>query len=340
MSGFVHRPDMSGRPPANVPRQRHRFAGFALAKRLLHCSLGLMSTPRQVLPETFYMVTRRCTQRQLLLRPDAATNATFLYCLAEAADRFDIEVILPCVLSNHHHTIVFDRHGRIIEFVEHLHKFVARAMNTLRGRVENFWSSEAVSLVRLVDPSDVVEKLVYAATNPVKDRLVARVHQWPGVNGVSALLNGRTLTIQRPRHFFRAAGTMPAEATLNLVIPPELGVAEDIRRTLRCRITAAEEQAAIERARAGVRVLGSRAITAQSWRAQPAGAASRTDLRPRVAAGNRQARIEALQRDRTFLSSYREARDRWLGGLAAIFPPGTYWLRRFAKVPVASLTLV
>jgi hypothetical protein len=29
-------------------------------------------------------------------------------------------VILPSVLSNHHHTIVFDRPGRIVEFTEHL----------------------------------------------------------------------------------------------------------------------------------------------------------------------------------------------------------------------------
>jgi len=28
--------------------------------------------PRQVLPNQFYMITRRCTQRQFLLRPDAA----------------------------------------------------------------------------------------------------------------------------------------------------------------------------------------------------------------------------------------------------------------------------
>ena len=61
-----------------------------------------MSVPRQVLPGRFYMVTRRCTQRQFLLRPDPETNNIFLYCLAEAAARFEIDVLLPSVLSNHH----------------------------------------------------------------------------------------------------------------------------------------------------------------------------------------------------------------------------------------------
>jgi hypothetical protein len=35
---------------------------------------AVMSLPRQVLPGQFYLVTRRCTQRQFLLWPDAATN--------------------------------------------------------------------------------------------------------------------------------------------------------------------------------------------------------------------------------------------------------------------------
>jgi len=61
-----------------------------------------MTLPREVIAGRFYMVTRRCTQRLFLLRPDEATNNAFLYCLAEAAQRFDIDVLLPCAMSNHH----------------------------------------------------------------------------------------------------------------------------------------------------------------------------------------------------------------------------------------------
>jgi len=147
----------------------------------------VMSLPRQVLPCTFYMISRRTTQRQFLLRPDPVTNATFVYCLAEAAQRFGIDVLLPCALSNHHHTIVFDRHGTVCQFVEHFHKLFAKAQNAHRGRWENLWSSEQVCLVRLVDRADVLDKLVYVATNPVKHGLVDRVHHWPGVTGPTPL---------------------------------------------------------------------------------------------------------------------------------------------------------
>ena len=50
------------------------------------------------------MLTRRCTQRPFLLRPDDETNNAFAYCLADAAKRFDIELIVAHQMSNHHHT--------------------------------------------------------------------------------------------------------------------------------------------------------------------------------------------------------------------------------------------
>jgi hypothetical protein len=37
---------------------------------------------------------------------------------------------------------------------------------------------------------------------------------------------------------------------------------------------------------------------------------------------------------RGFLDAYDDARQRWLTGVTAAFPTGTYWLRRFAAVPI------
>ena len=293
-----------------------------------------MSLPRQVLPSQFYLITRRCTQRQFLLRPDAATNNAFLYCLLEAAQRTQIEVLLPCAMSNHHHTVIFDRYGRYPEFVEHFHKMFARSQNALRGRWENFWSSEQACVVRLVGREAVIDKLVYTATNPVQDHLVDRVHHWPGVNGLTALLAGRRMQARRPLHFFRPDGPMPDVIEMQLAIPPELGPAAAVIAELRQRVQAVEAECAAARQRTGQRVLGRRAVLAQSWRGQPVSWEPRRNLRPRVAARSKWARMEALLRNRAFVVEYTIARERWLDGLAARFPPGTYWLRRFAHVPV------
>ncbi|MCA9676009.1 MAG: hypothetical protein KC464_13305, partial [Myxococcales bacterium] len=76
-------------------------------------------------------------------------------------------------------------------------------------------------------------------------------------------------------------------------------------------------------------------VLQQDWRSRPTSHGPRRGLRPRVAARSVWARVEALQRNRAFIDAYRAARAAWLAGLSVVFPPGTYWLRRFASVVVA-----
>lgn len=220
--------------------------------------------------------------------------------------------------------------------MEHFHKMFARSQNALRGRWENLWSSEQVCVVRLVDREDVLDKLVYAATNPVKDGLVDRVDHWPGVNGLRCLLTGRNMRADRPWHFFRRAGAMPKAVELRLTIPPELGPEADVLEDLRQRVAAVEASTAAERARTGQRVLGRRAVLRQAWWSHPSSIEPRRNLRPQVAARSKWSRIEALQRNQVFQEDYAVARESWRSGSAVRFPPGTYWLRRFAGVPVAA----
>lgn len=295
-----------------------------------------MSAPREILPGRFYKVTRRCTQRQFLLRPDAETNNAFLYCLAEAATRFEIEVIAASAQSNHHHTDVFDRHGRIVEFTEHFHKMTAKCMNALRGREENFWSSEDVSLVHLVDPSDVLEKVIYTLTNPVKDGLVDTVAHWPGVNTLKSLRTGKLLEARRPTHFFSEKGIMPPSVTLQLAIPAELGDPDGFVRGIFDGVTAVENGKREERARTGRRIVGRGQVLRQSWRDCPTSNEPSRTLNPRVAARSKWHRIQALLRNKAFVAAYKSARLAWLAGLDVVFPAGTYWLRRFANVPIAT----
>ncbi len=294
-----------------------------------------MTAPRPVFCDRCYMLTRRCTQRQFLLRPDEETNNAFLYCLGWAANRYGIVVLLPQMMSNHHHTVVFDPDGRINEFTEQFHAMLAKCQNALRGRWENMWATEQPCRVELVDARAVMDRLVYTATNPVKDGLVERVHHWPGPKTVSALLNGQPLRARRPRHFFREDGSMPEFIELNLTIPPELGDREQIVAELRERIAAEEAEQQQERLRTGRQVLGRGRVLRHSWRDCPTSGEPRRGIRPQVA-GSKWARVERLQRNKEFLAAYRRARTAWLAGEPAVFPAGTFWLRRFANVPIES----
>lgn len=292
-----------------------------------------MSRPRQILKEQFYLITRSCTQRQFLLRPDDATNNAFIYCLAVAAIKFGVDVLYTLAESNHHHTVIFDRYGVVSAFVEHFHKLFARSQNALRGRWENFWSSSEPCITRLLDRKAVIDKLIYTASNPVKDLLVERAHQWPGPNAYSAFMNGRAMLATRPLHFFRESGPTPDEVTLNFVIPEELGPAAEVIREVREGVATVERTIRLERQASGSGVLGRRRAMEQSWKDAPSSVEPRRKLRPRFA-GSRTVRRPALANYRMFLHAYREARERWLRGEYALFPRGTYWLSRFAFVPI------
>ena len=298
---------------------------------------GGVSLPRDVLPGQFVLLNRRCTQREFLLRPDDEANETFLYCLTVTTKKHKINITITITISDHHHTGLYDRLGRRVEFYAYFHMLLARSMNALRLRSEAFWSSDPPCVVELVDRAAVVEKVVYAATNPVNAGLVARASDWPGVNTLADLLGERTITVRRPRHFFREDGELPEVATLKMVVPPELGDADAFRREVAERVAAVEEAAAQARAGSGRDVLGAAGVLAQSCQQRATTPEVRRALRPRFATRDPVAARAVIARFRAFLDGYRAARRDWLKGLAAVFPAGTYWLRRFANVTVASL---
>ncbi len=280
------------------------------------------------------MITRRCTQRQFLMRPDRETNNAFIYCLAVAAHRYGIRVLFTAAMSNHHHTGIEDPEGNYPAFLEHFHKLFAKCQNALRGRWENFWSSEQTSVVRLVDPTDVLDKTVYALANPVKDGLVEKAHHWPGASSLAFLIHRKPLVASRPNHFFREDGPMPDVVSLNLSRPQGFKDLTDsaFATLVLDRVRAVEETAAAERRRTGAQVMGRSAVLHQKWSARPTAREPRRQLDPRVAARSKWSRIEALLRNRAFRDAYVAARLAFSAGIRdVIFPAGTYWLRRFTQ---------
>jgi putative transposase len=211
---------------------------------------------------------------------------------------------------------------------------LAKCQNALRGRWENFWATVEPSVIEVITAEDLLEKLVYIATNPVKDGLVEKVHHWPGPNFVRALLSGKPMKARRPRHFFRQNGRMPAEVELVCKLPDHFEGKQEFLAELERRIAEVEQQCAQERMRTGRRVVGRRSILRQSWRDSPTSREPRRNLNPRVAARDAVVRVAVLQRNKLWLTRYRHARQQWLAGFDVQFPFGTYWLRRHARVSV------
>ncbi len=298
-----------------------------------------MSQPRQVLPGQCYLLTRRCTQRQFLLRPDDETNNAFIYCLAYACLRSNVSVVAFMANTNHYHAVVIDNDGLLPTFIECFHKLLAKHQNRHHSRTENFWSSQHTSVVALPDDSDVLRKVVYTLCNPVKDHLVERSDQWPGATSLAATLDGIEVRAHRPTRFFRPDGNMPSEIRLRCTLPSSLwrhGHAE-WRNQLRSLIGDAETEAARDRAARGIGVLGVRALRALNPTDRPTSDSPKGPTNPQVASAERAVRKAVLDRLKTFRDLYKAAREAWLKGIHTVFPPGTWWLSRHAPVARAEL---
>jgi REP element-mobilizing transposase RayT len=294
-----------------------------------------MTLPRQVVPGRDYMITRRCSERRFFLRPDEDTNNAFLYCLVLAAIRAKVEVTFSEAMSNHHHTGIHDTDGNFPTFTEHFHGLLARCQNARLGRFENFWSSEPTSVVHMVESDDILNKMVYAFTNPTAADLVESVEEWPGVTTFQATLSGGHITATRPKHFFREDSGMPEVVSLQIARPHGF---EDLTQTewanlVTERVRAKEADHRLRRADKGITVPGRAKILEQNPFHSPESHAPRFQMSPRVAARNKWARIETLLRNRDFIEKYRDAFLRHMDGLAnVLFPFGTFWMRKFAKV--------
>jgi REP element-mobilizing transposase RayT len=280
------------------------------------------------------MISRRNTQRTFLLRPDDLTNRIFLYALAFAAKRFNIEIIAVSTMSNHYHAVVHDRDGVLPRFLELFHMLTARALNCHRGRWENFWAAEQPNFNYCVEQGDVLDKTVYALANPVSAHLVDKVANWPGVSSMN-WLDGRTITVKRPHLFF--TNRMPESLSFQLSVPPRFeGDRAQWADQVRAHVANAEKAAAVKRAKAGIRVVGRKNVLAASPFDRPNNHEPRRRLRPLIAAKNPWARMREIEALREFRRLYHKARVAFCAGLRAVlFPVGTFGLVHSCGVSVA-----
>ncbi len=337
-------------PARGSPHLTWREDTPASGARVVLCS-DVMPRPRLIEPGNYYHLTRRALERRFLLRPGPLTNAIIDYCLAEAAQRFGMDLISWLVMSNHYHAIVYDRHGRLPEFLEHLHKFVARALNALLGRSDHLWSCGETTVVHLATPEAVLEKVVYILANPLAADLVDRAVDWPGSSSFP-LLARKGCRRGRPNVHFRVNGVMPREVSLAAVAPAYLSKeeADGWAAKVQAAVLAREAELRAKRLASGKRILGRKNVLRTSPFDAPTKKRRAPSLmappqrgrgRPVVATRDGRARRERLAKLAAFYAAYESARLRFISGdRTAAFPPGTYRFRllgaRISEVPLAA----
>jgi REP element-mobilizing transposase RayT len=282
-----------------------------------------------------YLLTRRCAQRQFLLKPSRRTNHLIRYCLAVAAAKTGVRLHAVCFMSNHWHGVVSDPFARLPEFLEHFHRLLARAQNASLGRWENLWSSDKTSVVHLINDEDVLEKMAYTMANPVAAGLVRSPSEWPGVLTQRI---GERCRVEMPDVFFDPAGPLPEFVELELTRPPiypQLTIPELARhlaKALERRVREAREALAA----CGRKFLGAKVVLRQAFDAVPKTTEPRRNPSPRIAAKHSPERVQAIRSLVVFLRDYRAAWQAWRNGKRdQVFPAGTYALRVYARVSCA-----
>lgn len=289
-----------------------------------------MTVARKVVPGETYLLTRRCTQRQFLLRPDKTVIQIYLYVFAVAVERYGMTAHGCLGMSNHKHDVVRDNLGKLDEFQTFFHALFAKAMNAHRKRWENVWSNEQASAVRLVEPADCFDKLVYLYANPINADLVDRVTDWPGVSTYEQSLTGKTITIKRPRIYFDKDGDMPEEITLTIVPPNGFEhLSQDEWATmLRAAVEAKEMTARERRLKDGRRIVGRKAVLKTCPTDAPTTAVPHRKLRPAIACKNKKRREHELSELLTFRIERKHALSRLnRGAKNVVFPYGTCRIR-------------
>lgn len=299
-----------------------------------------MTAPRRIVPGETYLVTRRCTRREYLLRPDEMTNEIFAYCLAEAAQRIGVGLVAWTAMSNHYHAVVYDPKGRLPAFLEHFHKMLSKALNARWGRWENLWSTEETCVTRLVTTQDIFDKILYVLCNPIADALVDRLSDWPGCSSYGQL-DGKPKVYRRPQSFFVENGVMPSTVTLATMVPPRVLENEELgawRARLREALASHERAIRCERLASRRPVAGRKAVLRARHTDAPATVAPKRRLRPAIACKHEERRIHELEQLKEFRARHRIARELWCAGQRrTMFPLGTYRMLEFG-VRCAPLT--
>jgi len=299
-----------------------------------------MTLPKRRLPGTAYFLSPTCDRKEFRLKPTPETRAAFAFTMVEAANRHGVDLIAVMQMSSHYHAVVYDRLGRLSEFLRDFHGVMAR-FGSARDEVRNtkFWSCEETEAVEIGDTDTLVECAAYTLANPTKDFIVERPEEWVGaMTPVAYLGTGRGRVFLRPKRFFDAEGATSEGVMLGSDYPWELEAvlpSERFRERVKARVEAYVAEAQAEVAAGRREFMGLKAAMKLSFwhsvsRASSDDGKRRGQPRRRVAAANKgrvKAMLDALV---AFRRAHRKAWEAFSQGLHQVmFPAGTWLAWRF-----------
>ncbi|HEX8822024.1 MAG TPA: hypothetical protein VF794_19010 [Archangium sp.] len=287
--------------------------------------------------EGYYFVTSRCFQGRLLLRPSQEVNEVVGGVLARAVQQSGGMVRLHAFTfaSNHFHLLVWARGAALAGFMQYLRANLSRKVGRLVDWSGGFWERR-YSAEPVLDDEALVGRLRYVLAHGVKEGLVEKCAEWPGLTCLPQLLGpARRLfrwfnwTKRWSKRGSEDMGGAQGRFARQWAEPVELELAplpcwkglgeEERQRAVRGLVEDVEAEA---RAR-GKPAWGRRAVVTQHPHTRPEHL--ERSPRPLGHASTRQALRELREQYRAFVAAFREAAARWMqGDFSVCFPPFSF----------------
>lgn len=124
----------------------------------------------------FHHVMNRGAARADILGADSDRDL-FLAFVAEAAQKYALQVHGYCLMSNHYHLLLRSLDGRLAEGMRHLSSCFTQTVNYRRGRDGPLFRGRFAS-VRIAHDAHLVQASRYIHLNPVAAGLARRAEDW------------------------------------------------------------------------------------------------------------------------------------------------------------------
>jgi REP element-mobilizing transposase RayT len=299
-----------------------------------------MSRPLRFIPEegSLVEVTCRTDQGRYLLRPDPVINDILLGVLGRAQRLYPVEICGFSFLSSHYHLLLWVPDARrMAKFMWYFQTNAAREVGRLTDWPDGVWTDRYKSIVVSDEPAAQVDRLRYVLAQGVKEGLVTRVEEWPGISMLKAVLDGEPIRgtwlnrTQEYRARLRRRNkdcepeSFPSEETVVLSqLPCWRHLSPEVYRGLVAGLVREiESDAAAERKLTGHEPLGPAAILSQHPHTRPK--KLKKSPAPLFHAASKNARQALRAAYGLFLSAFREAADRLKAGdRLARFPNGCF----------------
>lgn len=298
--------------------------------------------PRPPLSGQLVEVTCRTLQSRLLLTPGCEVNATIKGVLGRAQRLFDMPICVIVFLANHFHLLVIpDSAKQLADFMAYVNSNLARKIGRLQGWEGKFWGRPYSSILVSDEVKVQVGRLRYLLANGVKENLVLRPQDWPGVHCVDELVQGsrvvrggewRDQTAEyEARRRGRKVGRLEFVESEEIFLSPlpslEVQTPEQRRRLVQRLVKEIEHEARQRHEREGTAPLGVERVKRQDPQQRPL--ETKRSPAPWFHAASRQVYRQMQEAYREFHAAYREAAAKLARGVLDVrFPPGCFPPRR------------